>query len=170
MHTESNPQQPAITATPADSPEVTTTASNAASQAATTAPKPASAKKPTAKRPGRQRAVTRATGAKQPDVKAGKAPKPAEKAPSATPTPATSAKAPRAGSTMWAILQVLSSATKPLSAKDIYAQIAERKLASGLKGKTPDQTIAAKLAVSAKKGEYVERAAPGKFQLLKERS
>lgn len=165
MHTESNPQQPAITATPANSPEATTTASEAASQATTAEPKPTAAKKPTGKRPARQRAATRPTAVNKPAAK-----KKAETAQSTKPATVPSAKGPQEGSTMWAVLKVLGDATEPLSAKDIYARIAERKLATGLKGKTPDQTIAAKLAVSAKKGEYVERAAPGKFQLLKERS
>lgn len=170
MHTESNPQQPAITAPPVESPEVTATADTAAPQAATAEPKPTAGKKPTVKQPARQRAATRPTAAKTPAAKDRQTGRKAEAAHSTKPAPAPSTKGPREGSTMWAILQVLSGATEPLSAKDIYAQIAERKLATGLKGKTPDQTIAAKLAVSAKKGEYVERAAPGKFQLVKERS
>ncbi len=70
---------------------------------------------------------------------------------------------------MWAVLQVLANAAQPLSAKDIYAEIANRKLAPGLKGKTPDQSVAAALAVATKQGRYVERAAPGKFQLIKRR-
>ena len=170
MHTQSNPQQRAITAPPVDSPEVTTTVSKAASQAPTVKRKPAAAKKPTGKQPAGHRAATRLTAAKKPDAEADKTATAAEKAPSTKPAPTTSANRPREGSTMWAILQVLSDATEPLSAKEIYAQIAARKLASGLKGKTPAQSIAAKLAVAAKKGEYVERAAPGKFQLLKEQS
>jgi len=170
MHTESNPRQPAIAATSAESHEATMIDREAASQATSAKPKPAAAKKPTTKQSARQRAGTRPTAAKKPDATPGKTAKPAAKAPSARPAPTTPSKAPREGSTMWAVLQVLSGTTEPLSAKEIYAQIAERKLASGLKGKTPDQTIAAKLAVAAKKGEYVQRAAPGKFQLLKERS
>ena len=41
----------------------------------------------------------------------------------------------------------------------------ERKLAPGLKGKTPERTLAAQLAVSAKRGRFVERTEPGKFRL-----
>jgi HB1, ASXL, restriction endonuclease HTH domain len=52
-----------------------------------------------------------------------------------------------------------------MTAAEIYAEIRERKLAPGLKGKTPEQTVAAQLAVHAKRGVYVERAAPGKFRL-----
>jgi hypothetical protein len=51
-----------------------------------------------------------------------------------------------------------------------HAEIRERKLAPGLKGKTPEQTVAAQLAVAVKRGLYVERAAPGKFWLKSERS
>ena len=39
------------------------------------------------------------------------------------------------------------------------------KLAPGLKGKTPERTLAAQLAVSAKRGRFVERTEPGKFRL-----
>jgi hypothetical protein len=76
---------------------------------------------------------------------------------------------PREGTTMWAVIRVLEGADAPMSPKEIYAQIAERKLASGLKGKTPEQTVAAALAVAAKRGQHVERAEPGKFQVRKER-
>jgi hypothetical protein len=72
---------------------------------------------------------------------------------------------PREGSTMWAAIQVLRGKRKPMSASEIYAEIRERRLAPGLKGKTPEQTVAAQLAVHAKRGLYVERAEPGKFRL-----
>jgi hypothetical protein len=159
MHTESNPQQPASTATTADLPKPTTTAE----------PKPTTAKKPEAKTPRPQRGTTKSTGSK-PAAKDGQAAKASDNVPNKASALTAATSGPREGSTMWAVLQVLGKATEPLSAKDIYAEITKRKLAPGLKGKTPDQTIAAKLAISAKNGEYVERAAPGKFQLLKERS
>jgi HB1, ASXL, restriction endonuclease HTH domain len=169
MHTESNPQQPASTAPTADLPEATTPPKEATPEP-TTAKKREAAKKPDAKTQRAQRATAKPSDAKQPATNDGQAAKTTDKTPSRKPTTTASAKEPREGSTMWAILKVLGSAKEPLSAKDIYAEIAKRKLAPGLKGKTPDQTIAAKLAISAKNGEYVERAAPGKFQLLKERS
>jgi hypothetical protein len=50
---------------------------------------------------------------------------------------------------------------KPIPATEIYAEIAKRKLAPGLKGKTPDRTVAAQLAVHAKRGLHIERAEPG---------
>ncbi len=75
---------------------------------------------------------------------------------------------PRAGSTMWAAIEVLRDKGKPMRAAEIYAEIRERKLALGLKGKTPEQTVAAQLAVHAKRGLYVERPEPGKFQLKSE--
>ena len=169
MQTQSNPQQPATTATPAGSPELATTAGNAASRATTAEQKPTAPKKPAAKQPTRQHVATQATAAKKPAAKGRQAEKTVATAERTKPAPTTSATGPREGSTMWAILQILSDATEPLSAKEIYKQIAERKLASGLKGKTPHQTVAATLAVSAKKRQYIERAAPGKFQILKER-
>jgi hypothetical protein len=39
-------------------------------------------------------------------------------------------------------------------------QIRDRKLAPGLKGKTPVQSVAVQLAVHAKRGLYVARAEP----------
>jgi HB1, ASXL, restriction endonuclease HTH domain len=75
---------------------------------------------------------------------------------------------PREGSTMWAAIEVLRDKGKPMRAAEIYAEIRERKLAPGLKGKTPEQTVAAQLAVHAKRGVYVERPEPGKFQLRSE--
>jgi hypothetical protein len=75
---------------------------------------------------------------------------------------------PREGSTMWAAIEVLRDIGKPMRAAEIYAEIRERKLATGLKGKTPEQTVAAQLAVHAKRGLYVERPEPGKFQLRSE--
>ena len=88
---------------------------------------------------------------------------------STTSTKRTSRKSPRRepreGSTMWAAMQVLRGKRKPMTAAEVYAEIRERKLAPGLKGKTPEQTVAAQLAVHAKRGLYIERAAPGKFRL-----
>lgn len=72
---------------------------------------------------------------------------------------------PREGSTMWAAIEVLRGKRTPLTAAEVYAEIRERDLAPKLKGKTPEQTVAARLAVAAKRGRYVERAEPGKFRL-----
>src|SRR4051794_7075399 len=72
---------------------------------------------------------------------------------------------PREGSTMWAAIEVLRGKRKPMAAAEIYAEISERKLAPGLKSKTPEQTVAAQLAVHATRTLYVERAEPGKFRL-----
>jgi hypothetical protein len=66
---------------------------------------------------------------------------------------------------MWAAIEVLRGKRKPMTAREIYAEISERKLAPGLKGKTPEQTVGAQLATHAKRGLYVERAEPGKFRL-----
>jgi HB1, ASXL, restriction endonuclease HTH domain len=80
-------------------------------------------------------------------------------------TDKTPQRGPREGSTMWAAIEVLRGKRKPMTAAEIYSEIRERKLAPGLKGKTPEQTLAAQLAVNAKRGRYVERAEPGKFRL-----
>jgi hypothetical protein len=66
---------------------------------------------------------------------------------------------------MWAAIKVLREKGEPMRAAEIYAEIRERDLVPGLKGKTPEQTVAAQLAVHAKRGLYVERPEPGKFQL-----
>lgn len=76
---------------------------------------------------------------------------------------------PRERSTMWAAIEVLRGKRKPMTAGEIYAEISERKLAPGLKGKTPEQTVAAQLAVHAKRGLYVERVEPGEFRLKRGR-
>jgi len=69
---------------------------------------------------------------------------------------------------MWAAIKVLRDQGKPMRASEIYAEIRKRNLAPGLKGKTPEQTLAAQLAVHVKRGLYVERPEPGKFQLKAE--
>jgi hypothetical protein len=66
---------------------------------------------------------------------------------------------------MSAAIEVLWGKRKPMTAREIYAEVSERKLAPGLKGKTPEQTVAAQLATHAKRGLDVERAEPGKFRL-----
>jgi hypothetical protein len=81
------------------------------------------------------------------------------------PKPKATERGPREGSTMWAAIEVLRGKRKPMTASEIYAEIRERNLAPRLKGKTPEQTLAAQLAVNAKRGRYVERAEPGKFRL-----
>src|SRR2546430_2858398 len=66
---------------------------------------------------------------------------------------------------MWAAMEVLRGKRNPMRAGEIYAEVRERKLAPGLKGKTPERTLAAQLAVSAKRRRFVERTEPGKFRL-----
>lgn len=86
-----------------------------------------------------------------------------------TASPPAPTRRPREGSTLWAAIEVLRGKRKPMRVAEIYAEIRERKLAPGLKGKTPEQTVAAQLAVAAKRGLYVERAEPGKFRCKSER-
>lgn len=78
---------------------------------------------------------------------------------------AREASGPREGSTMWAAMEVLRGKRKPMAVGAIFAEIRERNLAPGLKGKTPEQTLGAQLAVHAKQGRYVERTEPGKYRL-----
>lgn len=85
--------------------------------------------------------------------------------PKTAPKPKMAQRGPREGSTMWAAMEVLRGKRNPMTVDEIYAEIRERKLAPGLKGKTPEQTLAAQLAVNAKRGRYVERTKPGKFRL-----
>jgi hypothetical protein len=75
---------------------------------------------------------------------------------------------PREGSVLWAAIEVLRGHAEPMTAREIYAQIRERNLAPSLKGKTPEQTVAARLAVSAKRGLLVERTEPGRFRLKRQ--
>lgn len=51
-----------------------------------------------------------------------------------------------------------------MSAAEIYAEIRDRKLAAGLKGKTP-RADRRRPAVHAKRGPYVECPERGKFRL-----
>lgn len=74
-------------------------------------------------------------------------------------------RAPREGTVMWAVIQVLAGKRKPLKPAEILAEIQERRLAKKLKGKTPEASVAARLAVHAKAGLYVERPEKGKYQL-----
>jgi HB1, ASXL, restriction endonuclease HTH domain len=78
------------------------------------------------------------------------------------------ARRPREGSTMWAAIEVLRGKRRPMSVSAIYAEVTERQLAPGLKGKTPEQTLAAQLATHAKRGLYVERPEPGKYRLKRQ--
>lgn len=75
---------------------------------------------------------------------------------------------PREGSTLWAVLQVLKGKRTPMRPEAIYAEIKERKLAPGLKGKTPEATVAAQLAVAAKAGKHgIHRPKPGHYALTR---
>jgi len=82
------------------------------------------------------------------------------------PTTATH-QGPREGSVMWAVIQVLDGKRKPMTPAEILAEIQDRRLAKKLAGKTPEASVAARLAVHAAKGLYVERPEKGKYQLKK---
>lgn len=68
-------------------------------------------------------------------------------------------------STFAAILYVLERADGPMHHADITARILRYKLAPGLKGKTPGDTIKSQLAVAARSGELVAKTAPGTYDL-----
>jgi hypothetical protein len=70
-------------------------------------------------------------------------------------------KAKQRRTTREAITVVLTDAEGPMSAEAIYKEIRHRRLAPGLKGKTPIATIAAQLSIQ---GEF-ERVGRGLYQL-----
>jgi hypothetical protein len=69
---------------------------------------------------------------------------------------------------MAAALKVLEGKPDGMKPSEILAEAKRRKLVPGLKGKTPEQTLAAQLAVEAKRGRFVKRVAPSTFALLDE--
>jgi len=77
------------------------------------------------------------------------------------------AKAPREGSVVWAAIQVLDGKRTPMHPDEITAEIQKRGLAKKLDGKTPNASVAARLAVHAAQGLYFERPEKGKYQLKK---
>lgn len=186
MHTENTPQPPAAATSPtpdaakpaAAEPVTKKQAAARKTTAPTTAAKKPTTKKPPAKTAPAKKPISQPATSSKPK---GKSTKPAAPTAPKTPDPKGKAepvaaaaqkpgRAPREGSTMWAIRQVLADASGPLGTQEIYARILEQDLATGLKGKTPEQTVAAALAVAAKKGQYVKRTAPGKFQAIEARS
>lgn len=92
----------------------------------------------------------------------------AEKAKANRPQPkkAESNGGPRPGSSMAAALKVLEGKPKGMKPVDILKEAKRRRLVPGLKGKTPEATLAAQLAVEAKRGRFVKRVAPATFALL----
>lgn len=66
-----------------------------------------------------------------------------------------------------AAIEVLRKEGGPLHVKVITERILEN-YDTGLKGKTPEATLGAKLHVSANKGETFRKVAPGTFELLPE--
>lgn len=72
---------------------------------------------------------------------------------------------PKPGSMTTAMVEVLKGKRKPMTAKEIWAEIQARGLWASPKGKTPDATIGAKLSTEAKKGGLFERVAPGQYKL-----
>lgn len=62
-------------------------------------------------------------------------------------------------------IEMLASAGKPLRAKELAKQIIESGRCSGLKGKTPEATISAMLAVGSKPGGPFMRVEKGTYTL-----
>lgn len=79
----------------------------------------------------------------------------------------TRASGPREGSMTDAMVTVLKRAKGPLTAREITERITKgpNPLAPGLKGKTPHQTVAAKLATEHKAGGLFERVDRGQYTL-----
>lgn len=72
---------------------------------------------------------------------------------------------PREGSVVWAMIQVLDGKRTPMRPDEILAAIQQRGLAKKLGGKTPEASVAARLAVHV--GIYFERPEKGKYLLKK---
>jgi hypothetical protein len=62
-------------------------------------------------------------------------------------------------------IELLSSAGNPLRAKELAKRIIESGRCSGLKGKTPEATISAMLAVGSKPGGPFKRVDKGTYAL-----
>jgi hypothetical protein len=62
-------------------------------------------------------------------------------------------------------IDVLRSAGEPLHAKEITNRVIESGRSSGLKGKTPEATVAAMLAVGSKPGGSFKRVDKGTYTL-----
>ena len=65
---------------------------------------------------------------------------------------ASAAKRPREGSVVWAAIQVLDGKRTPMTPAEILATIQKRGLARKLDGKTPEASVAARLAVHTAQG------------------
>jgi hypothetical protein len=64
--------------------------------------------------------------------------------------------------------KVLGEAKGPMTTKEIVAKIKQRKLAPALRGKTPEATVGALIAVSIKKKQgRFKRTSPGRFTVAK---
>lgn len=114
--------------------------------------------------PTEQETIMAATATKS--KKRTPAKKASSKAPRKKATPTGKATSTTGGlSARDAAIEVLGKADEPMTAAEILAEIRKRKLAPGLKGKTPQATIAAQLYVSIKRREgVVRKAGRGKFQ------
>lgn len=80
---------------------------------------------------------------------------------------AVTVKAPREGSVVWAAIQVLDGKRTPMHPDEITAEIQKQGLAKKLDGKTPNASVAARLAVHAAQGLYFDRPERGKYLLKK---
>lgn len=76
---------------------------------------------------------------------------------------------PREGSGLWAALQILKAARNPLTPDEIWDRIKAKKLAPGMKGKTPAATIGAQLATALKADKIpgLTRPEPGRYAITK---
>ena len=79
------------------------------------------------------------------------------------PNPTT--KTPKSESTKTVTLDLLAKAGEPLPAKEIAKRVIESGRCASLKGKTPEATISAMLAVGSKPGGPFKRVAKGTYTL-----
>lgn len=78
---------------------------------------------------------------------------------------------PKKVSQIDAAIQVLRTARKPMSCKDLVEAITKKKLWTSPGGATPDATLYSSILRDLKKGKDArfKKAAPGKFSLAKSR-
>jgi hypothetical protein len=74
-------------------------------------------------------------------------------------------KAPKGESAKQVTIDLLREAAEPLHAKEIAKRVIQSGRCSGLKGKTPEATIAALLAVGSKPGGPFKRVDKGTYTL-----
>lgn len=87
-----------------------------------------------------------------------------------TPTQSKSARTSKGESAKKVAIDILATAGKPLHAKEIAKRVIDSGRCAGLKGKTPEATITAMLAVGSKPGGPFTRIDKGTYTLAADAS